>query len=152
MNIAWWILPELNLQMPQKLERGWKMPKYLSLSLSHTYTHTLIDPWRTKHIYFQLRVWGQSGSLGHYKKSVGASLWLSGKESACQCRRHRFGPDLGRSHMPWINKPMFHNYWACARNGFSCGAQQLVAPQLASSLCSSEAPAQPKINKQKLFL
>ena len=28
------------------------------------------------------------------------SEWLSGKESACQCRI----PDLGRSHMPWSSK------------------------------------------------
>ena len=26
------------------------------------------------------------------KKDIRASLWLSGKESACQCRRHRFDP------------------------------------------------------------
>ena len=25
--------------------------------------------------------------------------WLSGKESACQCRRHLFYPWLGRSHV-----------------------------------------------------
>ena len=29
--------------------------------------------------------------------TMGPSWWLSGKESTCQCRRHRFHPDLGRS-------------------------------------------------------
>ena len=29
-------------------------------------------------------------------------LWLSGKESICQCRRHGFGPWVGK--IPWIRK------------------------------------------------
>ena len=38
--------------------------------------------------------------LNNYR---GLPWWLSGKESACQCRRHQFNPDLGRSHMPQSN-------------------------------------------------
>ena len=42
----------------------------------------------------------------------GLPWWLSGKESACQCRRHRFNPwsrkipRAGGQHMP-----ICHNYW-----------------------------------------
>ena len=32
----------------------------------------------------------------------GLPLWLSGKESACQCRRHEFNPWSGKS--PWRRK------------------------------------------------
>ena len=50
--------------------------------------------------------WAHELHLGRWGFVVGMSpsiLWLpwslSGKESACQCRRHRFGPWLGK--MPW---------------------------------------------------
>ena len=33
---------------------------------------------------------------------TGLLLWLSGKESACQCRRHRFNPWIRRT--PWRRK------------------------------------------------
>ena len=33
---------------------------------------------------------------------AGLPWWLSGKESACQCRRHRFGPWVGKT--PWSRK------------------------------------------------
>ena len=33
---------------------------------------------------------------------LGLPRWLSGKESACQCRRHRFDPWVGR--IPWRRK------------------------------------------------
>ena len=33
---------------------------------------------------------------------TGHPWWLSGKESACQCRRHRFDPRVGKS--PWRSK------------------------------------------------
>ena len=45
----------------------------------------------------------------------GLSWWLSGKESACQCRRHGFHPWSGR--IPTLCRalgPLHHNYWACA--------------------------------------
>ena len=51
--------------------------------------------------------------------------WLSGKEPACQCRRHRFNPGLGRSlkkemaihsnilawEIPWTEGPV--DYTVC---------------------------------------
>ena len=42
----------------------------------------------------------------------GLPRWLSGKESACQCKRHKFDPWSGKSPHP--TKPKRHNYWACA--------------------------------------
>ena len=45
----------------------------------------------------------------------GLSWWLSGKESAYQCRRHGFNPWSGRipTHCRALG-PRHHNYWACA--------------------------------------
>ena len=34
--------------------------------------------------------------------SIGLPRWLSGKESTCQCRRHRFNPWVGK--IPWRRK------------------------------------------------
>ena len=35
-------------------------------------------------------------------KNLGLAKWLSGKESACQCKRHRF--DLWVGKIPWRRK------------------------------------------------
>ena len=51
--------------------------------------------------------------------------WLSGKESTCQCKRHGSIPDLGRFHVPWSNKSMHRNYWACAPEPRSCSYWRL---------------------------
>ena len=43
---------------------------------------------------------------------VGLPCWLSGKEYACQCRRHRFNPWARK--IPTCHRaiqPMLHNYW-----------------------------------------
>ena len=56
---------------------------------------------------------------------IGLPLWLSGKESACQCRRHWFHLWLGRSpgerngslssvlawEIPWTEEPGGHSPW-----------------------------------------
>ena len=39
-----------------------------------------------------------------YLKRIGLPWWFSGKESACQCRRHRSDPWPGRSHIPGSNQ------------------------------------------------
>ena len=41
---------------------------------------------------------------------VGLPWWLSGKESACHCRRHTFGPWVGT--IPWRRKwqPLQYSY------------------------------------------
>ena len=40
--------------------------------------------------------------------------WLSGKESTCQCRRHRFDPYQEDPTFHRATQPVHHNYWACA--------------------------------------
>ena len=51
---------------------------------------------------------GWIGKLGltcvHY--FAGLPRWLSGKESACQCRRHR-----GQGHDPWVEKIVWRRKW-----------------------------------------
>ena len=41
--------------------------------------------------------------------AIWASRWLSGKESACQCRRHRFDPWIGKilGRRKWQPTPVF---------------------------------------------
>jgi len=34
--------------------------------------------------------------------NLGLPWWLRGKESACQCRRHKFDPSVGK--IPWRRK------------------------------------------------
>ena len=46
---------------------------------------------------------------------LGFPWWLSGKESPCQCRRHRFNPWSKKiSHATEQLSLVNHNYWACA--------------------------------------
>ena len=48
------------------------------------------------------------------KMSQGLPWWLSGKESACQCRRHKFNPWSRKiSHAPGAAKSVCHKFWAC---------------------------------------
>ena len=40
-------------------------------------------------------------------------MWLSGKEPAFQCRRHRFNPWSGKiPHAVQQLSPLSHNYWS----------------------------------------
>ena len=89
----------------------------------------------------------------------GLPWWLSGKESACQCRRHRFDPWSGR--IPHASEQLIvcHNYWACALEPMvpkrsQCNEKPThvareypYSLQLEKCQCSSEDPAQPKIDK-----
>ena len=43
------------------------------------------------------------GKLGYCKAIKGLPKWHSGKESACQCRRHRFDP--------WVRKISWNRKW-----------------------------------------
>ena len=46
---------------------------------------------------------GLSAKLSHISIYLhGLPWWLSGKESACQCRKHRFDPCVGK--ISWIRK------------------------------------------------
>ena len=108
---------------------------------------------------------------------TGLPWWLSGKESACQCRRHTFDPWSRRippaveqqSHNsracalePRNNtKPTCCNYWnphtlePCSATREATAVRSLCtatksgscSPQLEKSPRSSRDPAQPEINK-----
>ena len=58
---------------------------------------------------------------------------FNGKESACQCRRHRFDPWSGKNpHAMGATKPMHHSYWACAlepgNHNYEAHVLQLLKP------------------------
>ena len=105
-------------------------------------------------------------------KLLGLSWWLSSRESACQCRRHRFDPWFRK--IPCASEqlslctmtveslePGSCNYWSqsnlelmlCKREDTAMRSlhTQLqsspYSPLLEKSLCSHKDPAQPKINK-----
>ena len=57
------------------------------------------------------RLWDRT--VGHDWSDLAAAAWLSGKESTCQCRRHRrCGFDLWDGKIPWRRAwqptPVFH--------------------------------------------
>ena len=61
----------------------------------------------------------------------GLPWWLSGKESACQCRSHGFDPWPGR--IPYASeqaKPMLHNYWPHTLQLLKPGCPRACPPQL----------------------
>ena len=58
--------------------------------------------------------WEMITTVKLIKTSMGLPWCISGKEYACQCRRHRFDLGPGRSHMPRSMWCMGHDYWACA--------------------------------------
>ena len=65
--------------------------------------------------------------------------WLSGKESTCQCRRHRVDSTCLRT-----TKPVYHSYWASALWPRSCNSWAHV-PQLLKPECPRTcAPPQEK--------
>ena len=107
---------------------------------------------------------------------TGLLRWLSGKESACQCRRHGLDPRFWKiPHAVKQLKPVNHDYWACAPEsrsrsyGSLCTLQPVLhnkrshcnekpthhcwsspcMPQPEKRLHSKEDPAQPK--QIKLF-
>ena len=67
---------------------------------------------------------------------IGLLWWLSGKEFACQCRRHVFDPWSGKIlHATEQLKPGSHNYWALTlqllkpTRSRACALQQEKPPQ-----------------------
>ena len=92
----------------------------------------------------------------------GLPWWLSGKEFACQCRRHKFYLWLGKiphateqlslcttsihncwAHVPWLLVPACLEPMLCHKRSH-CSPH---SPQPEKSPCSNEDPAQSKINK-----
>ena len=108
-------------------------------------------------------------SLGHTSISewiiLGLPWWLSGKESASQCRRHGFDPWSGkipraaeqRSPQATTAEPELTARELQLLKSVNARAHALqperpplgeaCSPKLDKSLCSSEDPAQSKINK-----
>ena len=94
-----------------------------------------------------------------FRASLVAQGWI--KESVCQCRRHRFDPGSGRSHMLRSNEasvPQLLSLCSRARAlqeekppHWEAFAPQLGrspgSPQLEKSPHRTEDPTQPKINK-----
>ena len=89
---------------------------------------------------FMLKTLKKGGIREIYLK--GLLWWSSGKDSAWQCRRHRFqslvqeDPTCHRA-----TKPMCHNYWACILEPRSCNywahVPQLLKP---THRCPTQSP------------
>ena len=121
--------------------------------------------WYIESYYF----WPVNHIPNHFKKCYeGLPWWLSGKESAYQCRRHRFDPwsrdptccratkFMCFNHWAYAQEPGSHNYWVhkpqllkpvCPR---AHGRQQEKPPQceahalqLESSPCSLQLEKKP---------
>ena len=97
--------------------------------------------------------------------------WLTGKESSCQCRRHRFDPWSGKiphaagqlSSCSTTTECVLHSLGATAtelmclqsvlhnkrshRNEKPAHCNSRVASACQKSLCNNEDSAEPKINK-----
>ena len=59
--------------------------------------------------------------------SIRLSWWLNGKESTCQCRRHRrhgFYPWVGK--IPWRRKIVTHCSFSCLRNAMDRASWQAI--------------------------
>ena len=65
-----------------------------------------------------------------YVHLYGFPKWFSGKESACQCRRHGFDPYVGRSHGVGSGNPLQYSYW---NNPTDRGAWQAIVHGVAKS-------------------
>ena len=84
---------------------------------------------------------------------MGLSRWLSGIESACQCRRHRFNPlgqeDLLEKEMathsrilaweiPWTEEPGGLQSMGLQRVGYNLAMKQQLVHYIRNSLCCLE--------------
>ena len=81
---------------------------------------------------FSLALWGLRLAPNLEKrKTPRLPWWLSGKESACQCSRHRLNPWSRKNPMcSGTTKPPCHNYGDCARapSDHSCEAPAPRSP------------------------
>ena len=57
----------------------------------------------------------------------GLPVWLSDKESTCQCRRRRFNPGLGRSPGAGNGNPL---QYSCLRNPMDIGAHRATVHEV----------------------
>ena len=89
--------------------------------------------------------------------SFGFPLWLSGKESTCQCRTHRF--DLWSRKIPHATEqqsqcttiePVLYNPGTTTTEAYTLQLDSSPCSlQLDQSLCSNEQPARLKIKKER---
>ena len=89
-----------------------------------------------------LEKWYRWSYFQRRDRDTGFPWWLSGKDSACQCWRHRFNPWSGKTRQ--ITEQLSHvpNYWARplepgSRNYWSLNALEPV-PSTKSSRCSKK--------------
>ena len=60
----------------------------------------------------------------------GFPRWLSGKESACQCRKHRFDPWVGRSLRGGCDNPLQYSCWEIPRTEEPDRLQSIGSPRV----------------------
>ena len=86
---------------------------------------SLTSPGRPIYIYIHAYIYIHNLSIYICMYILGLPWWLRGKESTCQCRRHRFDPWVGK--IPWRRKwqptPVF-----LLGNPMDRGAWQAVVP------------------------
>ena len=107
----WWLsLPELNIQWVVR----WAFPQGATpLTICGGLGEQAAPLCTPPSSYL---CWHQSKVAVLLKEIIRELLWwLSGKESACQCRRRRFDPCVGKIPPAWgATKPMHDSYWARA--------------------------------------
>ena len=97
-------------------ELFWGLSTFLGASKVHSFLLSSSIPWSggARLCWFNcllMNIWGASPSCLR-----GFSCGSAGKESACQCRWHRFVPRFGKnSTCHGTTKLVCHIYWACAR-------------------------------------
>ena len=65
-----------------------------------------------------------------YQLTIGLPRWLCGKEYACQCRRHRFDPRVGKMPREGNGNPF---QYSCLGNPMDRGALQAAVDGVAKS-------------------
>ena len=82
---------------------------------------------------------------------LGLPWWLSGKESTCQCRRHRFDPWSRKiPHSSEQLKPVHHSYWTREPELLSPHAQLLKPTSPRACALGQEKPPQWKARALQL--
>ena len=81
--------------------------RFLRLTLLHPFSQdklNFLNLMTVTHPNWSLVSWTESSNMktSEIKWSLGLPWWFRGKESACQCRRHRFDPWVKK--IPWRRK------------------------------------------------
>ena len=105
-----------------------KITIYIYNTFTHSHSETLV--WIRVKVDRKRMVKGLF--LCPKKSSSCASWWFSGKESICQCRRHRFDP-LSRK----ILHALHCNNWTCALDARNCNSEATSCKYW--SLCTLES-------------